>query len=147
MIGNLIYLMTCSRPDICYSVSILSRYKQQPRDLHWIKRLLRYIVFTKHYSLTYSKSSSVGITGYTDSDYVSSIEDRKSISGYVFKYGDCSISWNSSKQKTADLSSTEAEYVALTNAIKEGVWLKQLLTELDKKPDIMTVFCDKKSTI
>ena len=149
MIGSLIYLMTCSRPDICYSVSILSRYMQQPRELHWryVKRLLRYIVFTKHYSLTYSKSSSVEITGYTDSDYGSSIEDRKSISGYVFKYGDCSISWNSSKQKTVALSSTEAEYVALTNAIKEGVWLKQLLTELDKKPDIMTVFCDNKSTI
>jgi hypothetical protein len=146
-IGSLIYLMTCSRPDICYSVSILSRFMEKPRELHWrfVKRLLRYVMFTKNYSLVYSKNTP-SITGYTDSDYASSIDDRKSISGYLFKYGECSVSWNSSKQKTVALSSTEAEYVALTNAIKEGVWLKQLLSELGSQ-DKMTILCDNKSTI
>jgi hypothetical protein len=146
-IESLIYLMTCSRPDIWFSVSILSRFMEKPRELHWrfVKRLLRYVMFTKNYSLVYSKNTP-SITGYTGSDYASSIDDRKSISGYLFKYGKCSVSWNSSKQKTVALSSTEAEYVALTNAIKEGVWLKQLLSELGSQ-DKMTILCDNKSTI
>jgi hypothetical protein len=143
-IGNLIYLMQCSRPDICYSVSILSRYMQQPRELHWrfVKKLLKYIELTKHYSLVYTKTTLLEIKGYTDSDYGSSTEDRKSISGYLFKYGDCSITWNSSKQKTVALSSTEAEYMALTNAIKEGVWIKQLINELGRYSSKLTVMCD-----
>ena len=148
-IGNLIYLMTCTRPDICYSVSVLSRFMQEPRELHWrfVKRLLRYVAFTKDYSLIFLKNPSLDIVGYTDSDYASSIEDRRSISGYLFKYGNCPVTWNSSKQKTVALSSTEAEYVALTNAVKEGVWLKQLLNELEQKHDKIKVFCDNKSTI
>ena len=107
VIGSLIYLMTCSRPDISYSVGILSRYMQKPRELHWryLKRLLRYIKTTIDFTLNYTKSEAEAkLQGFTDSDYVGSIEDRKSTSGYVFKYGNCTISWNSSKQKTVSLS-------------------------------------------
>jgi hypothetical protein len=73
---------------------------EKPNGLHWrfVKRLLRYVMFTKNYSLVYSKNTP-SIAGYTYSDYASSIEDRKAISGYLFKYGECSVSSNNSKQK------------------------------------------------
>jgi hypothetical protein len=150
-IGSLIYLMTCTRPDISYSVSTLSRFMQEPRELHWrfLKRLLRYVKTTSEYSLVYSRSTptETKIIGYTDSDYAGSVEDRKSTSGYAFKYGNCLISWNSSKQKTVSLSSTEAEYIGLTTAVKEIIWLRQLLCELKRDKNQLQIFCDNKSTI
>jgi hypothetical protein len=91
-IGSLIYLMTCTRPDISYSVSTLSRFMQEPRELHWrfLKRLLRYVKTTSEYSLVYSRSTptETKIIGYTDSVYAGSVY-RKSTSGYAFKYGNC----------------------------------------------------------
>ena len=88
--------MTCTRPDISYSVGILSRFMQNPKELHWryLKRVLRYVKTTKHYSLIYSKSheSKATLIGFTDSDYAGSIDDRKSTSGYAFKFGECLVS-------------------------------------------------------
>ena len=116
VIGSLIYLMTCTRPDISYSVSILSRYMQEPRELHWrfLKRLMKYVNTTRDLSLTFQKGkeTKIKLIGFTDSDYATSLDDRKSNSAYVFKYNNCTISWNSAKQKTVSLSSTEAEYIA-----------------------------------
>jgi hypothetical protein len=150
-IGSLIYLMINTRPDICYSVSVLSRFMQQPRELHWryLKRLLRYVKTTIDYSIIYTKNSSkmIELVGYSDADYAGDIEDRKSTSGYTFKYKGCLISWNSSKQKIVSLSSTESEYIALTLAVKEGLWLNQLLNELGRNSEKIKIFCDNKSTI
>ncbi len=146
MIGSLIYLMISTRPDISYSVGVLSRFMQAPKELHlrYLKRLLRYVKTTIEYSLVYTTSDKVKKTliGYTDSDYASDVTDRKSTSGYIFKYGDCTISWNSCKQKIVSLSSTEAEYIGLTNAAKEAIWYSQMLKELKKFCKKIEVFCD-----
>ena len=105
--------MVSTRPDISFTVSILSRFMQEPRELHWrcVKRLLRYIKTTKDYCLIYTKNktSKYELVGYSDADYAGSIDDRKSTSGYVFKLNNCIITWNSAKQKTVSLSTTEAE--------------------------------------
>ena len=89
VIGSLIYLMTCTRPDISYSVSILSRFLQEPRELHWrfLKWLLKYVSTTREFSLTFhkDKETTVNLIGYTDSGYATSLEDRKSNSAFVFK--------------------------------------------------------------
>ena len=149
IIGSLIYLMINTRPDIAFSVTLLSRFIQEPKEKHWrcLKNLLRYVITTKNYALVYKKSNEeIKLVGYTDADFAGSIDDRKSTSGYLFKYGDCLISWNSAKQKIASLSSTEAEYIALTLAIVEAIWLKQLLLELNRETEV-TVYCDNKSTI
>ncbi|CAF0996295.1 unnamed protein product [Brachionus calyciflorus] len=150
-IGSLIYLMISTRPDISYSVSVLSRYMQMPRELHWryLKRLLRYVKTTKHYNLVYQRDNTkeIEFIGYSDADYAGNIEDRKSTSGYVFKYKNCPVSWNCSKQKVVSLSSTESEYIALTLAVKEGLWLNQLLNELNLSTGKVKIFCDNKSTI
>jgi hypothetical protein len=110
LIGSLIYLMTSTRPDICYAVGILSRFMSNPLELHWryLKRVLRYIKFTIDYGLIYKSTKEANLIGYTDSDYANNLEDRKSTSGYMFKYGNCLISWNSAKQKIISLSSTES---------------------------------------
>ena len=151
VIGSLIYLMTCTRPDISYSVGILSRFMKEPRELHWrfLKRLLKYVKTTKDYSLVFTKNEGIKIDliGYTGSDYAGDLEDRKSTSGYLFCYKGCLVSWNSSKQKTVSLSSTEIEYIALANAAKEALWLKQLLNELNKDANQTLIYCDNKSTI
>ena len=85
---------------------------QDPRELHWrcLKRILKYLKATQDYNLVLNKSESkeIELIGFTDSGYAGCLEDRKSTSGYLFMYGECVISWNSSKQKTISLSSMEA---------------------------------------
>ena len=142
--------MRCTRPDISYAVSVLSRHMHEPREIHWrfVKRLLKYVKKkTKNVRLVYKKSNEPKLIGYSDSDFARDVEDRKSTSGYAFNYGECLISWNSSKQKSVSLSSTEAEYIAITTASKEGIWINQLLDELKIKIDIIKLFCDNKSAI
>jgi hypothetical protein len=151
VIGSLIYLMTSTRPDISYSVGLLSRFMSNPRELHWrcLKRVIKYLKSTINYSLIYEKATikESSLVGYSDSDYASNADDRRSISGYLFKYCDCLISWHSSKQKIVSLSSTESEYIALTNAAKEAIWIKQMLNELNRITSTPIIFCDNKSSI
>ncbi len=151
VIGSLIYLMTSTRPDISYSIGLLSRFMTAPIELNWrfLKRVLRYLKSTINYSLVYEKfdEKHVNLIGYSDSDYASNLEDRRSTSGYLFKYGNCLILWNSSKQKIVALSSTESEYIALTNAAKEAIWIKQMLIELKRFSKTPIFYCDNKSSI
>jgi len=105
---------------------------------------MKYVNTTRDFSLTFQKGkkTKINLMGSTDSDYATSLDVRKSNSAYVFKYINCTISWNSSKQKTVSLSSTEAEYKALTSAVKEAVWLKQLFVELSRKSEKINIYCD-----
>ena len=114
-----------------------------------LKKTFRYLKSTIEYSLVYSKdiNQNTKLIGYSDSDYASNIEDRKSTSGYLFKYGNCVISWHSSKQKIVSLSSTESEYIALTNATKELLWIQQILNELNRKFETPVIYVDNKSSI
>ena len=114
-----------------------------------LKKTFRYLKSTIEYSLVYSKdiNQNTKLIGNSDSDYASNIEDRKSTSGYLFKYGNCVISWHSSKQKIVSLSSTESEYIALTNAAKELLWIKQILNELNRKFETPVIYGDNKSSI
>ena len=100
--------MVRTRPDICYTVSVLSKYMQNPRELQWkfVKKLLKYVKTTKDYCLVYTKnkSSDSELIGYSGADYAGSVEDRRSTSGYVFTYMNCLVTWNSEKQKIVSLS-------------------------------------------
>ena len=142
--------MNSTRPDISCAIGLLSRFMTKPIELHWrcLKRLLRYLKSTMNYNLIYAKDSdNSNLVGFSDYDYASNLEDRKSTSGYLFKYGECVISWNSSKQKTVSLSSTESEYISLTYAVKELLWIKQILYELNRKVELPIIYCDNKSSI
>eukprot|EP00253_Pinus_taeda_P019682 PITA_19682 len=117
IVGILMYL-TATRPDIMHAVSLISRFMERPKETHWqaAKRILRYVNGTKGFGTLYSSSESFMLTGYTDSDWAGSVDDRKSTSEYVFHMGSGAISWASKKQPVVALSTAEAEYVAATAA-------------------------------
>ncbi|XP_050281216.1 uncharacterized protein LOC126722110 [Quercus robur] len=103
-------------------VSIVSRYQSNPGSKHWteVKHIFKYLNRTKHYFLVFG-GEDLTVQGYTDSDFQSDIDDRKSISGFVFTLGNGAISWRSCKQDTTADSTTEARYIAASEAAKEAV--------------------------
>lgn len=112
--------------------------------------MLRYIQKTLNLSLIFEKHSiKNAIEGYADSDWAGDRVDRKSTSGYVFKIFGCTVSWSSKKQASVALSSTEAEYVALSVAISEACWLRYLLIDfqvVDKSCSVL-IYEDNQSAI
>ena len=149
LVGSLRYL-TCTRPDISYSVGVVSRFMEEPKYTHWkaIKRILRYIKGTVSLGLFYSKSNEYKLMGYSDSDWCGDIDDRKSTSGYVFYLGDTAFTWVSKKQPIVTLSTCEAEYVAASWCVCHAIWLRNLLREL-KLPqhEATEIRVDNKSAI
>ena len=144
-VGSLMYVMLCTRPDICYTVGIVSRYQSDPGEEYWIavKHILKYLRRTRDYMLVYS-SGSLETIGYTYSDFQGYIDSRKSTSGYVFTLNGGAICWRSVKQTCVADSTTEAEYVAASEAAKEAVWLKKFLMDLQVIPSAdrpITLYC------
>ena len=133
-VESLMYAMVCTRVDIAYAVSVMSRFMSNPGKLHWdaVKWIMRYLKGTLDHGLMYGKSKHevCEVRGYVDSDFAGEFDRRKSISGYLFMLDNCLISWKATLQHILALSSTEAEFIAATEAAKESMWLKGLLNEL-----------------
>eukprot|EP00253_Pinus_taeda_P033673 PITA_33673 len=149
IVGSLMYL-TATRPDIMFVVSLISRFMERLKEAHWqaAKRILRYVKGTKRLGILYTTSECSNLVGYTDSDRVGSVDDRKSTSGYVFHMGSGAISWASKKQPIVALSTAEAEYVAATAAACQAVWMRRMLRSLGQEQAKATViFCDNISAI
>ena len=150
-VGSLMYAMVCTRPDIAYAMSIVSRFIADPGEEHWyaLKWIMRYIAGSLHLGLTYSAkyNSQKEVIGYVDSDYAGCMDSRRSLTGYVFTMlGGC-VSWKANLQKVVALSSTEAEYMAATEVIKEAIWLKGLAKEMGFNSENITVYCDNQSAL
>ncbi|UYV67827.1 hypothetical protein LAZ67_5002157 [Cordylochernes scorpioides] len=120
-----------TRPDIAYAVSALGQFSNDPRRQHWnaAKRVLRYLKGTSCLRITYRKSNEA-LHGYVDADWGGNLVDRKSHTGIVYFLARGPIAWESKKQQTVTLSSTESEYIALCEAGKEAVYLRALLDEM-----------------
>ena len=151
IVGSLIYLMTCTRPDLCYVVTYLSQHLSKPMKSHYgmAKQVLRYLKGTHNRCLKFVKGTQLKLVGYSDSDWAMS-DDRRSISGYAFKLCDESslISWKSRKQSIVALSSCEAEYVALATATQEAKFLRQLFADLMCHPcKNVCIYVDNQGTI
>ncbi|KAF2345349.1 Integrase catalytic core [Trinorchestia longiramus] len=151
IVGSLIYLMTCTRADICYVVTLLSQHLTRPTNAHLnlCKFVLKYLKGTILFGLKFVKSENpMQITGFSDSDW-GGFSERKSISGYVFKSSSSSslITWKSKKQNIVALSSCEAEYITLTYAVQEGIFLKQLLCDMDGYDEPVEIFVDNRGAI
>ncbi|XP_073949053.1 uncharacterized protein [Choristoneura fumiferana] len=131
LIGALNYLSTGTRPDITNSIAKLSQFLNSSNEECWkaTKRVLRYLKRTIEYGLVFKKTGK-SLQGYSDSDWGGCLLDRRSYSGYVFMLGGGCISWKSQKQKCVATSTCEAEYVSLSSAMKEAVYLNSLLTEI-----------------
>jgi hypothetical protein len=149
IIGSLMYLVH-TRPDICYAVNALSQFMCEPKHIHMVavKHILRYVRGTIAYGLRYTSSGGVMLHGFTDSDWMGSVVDRKSTSGYCFSLGSAMISWSSRKQGSVAQSTAEAEYIAASAAGREAVWLRKLLSDLFRSELEPTVIhCDNQSCI
>jgi hypothetical protein len=133
-VGNLMYVMVCTRPDIAHAVGVVRRYMNNPGKEHWeaIKWILRYLRGTANHALCFGGLETV-LQGYVDSNMASDKDSRRSTTWYVFTIGGTIVSWISKLQKVVALSTTEAEYVAATEASKEMIWLQRFMEELVKE--------------
>jgi len=144
------YLMICTRPDIAYAVGQLARYMNCHGESHHraARHLLGYLKETRSHGLTYGLDTGpLHLTGYSDSDWGADIDTRRSTSGYVFFLAGGPITWKSKLQPTVALSSTEAEYMALTPAAQEAISLRELFAELTGIDESVQMFGDNKSSI
>uniref|UniRef100_A0A2N9I4V3 Reverse transcriptase Ty1/copia-type domain-containing protein n=1 Tax=Fagus sylvatica TaxID=28930 RepID=A0A2N9I4V3_FAGSY len=145
------FLMNCTRPDIAYAVSRLSRYTHNPSHEHWtaLTRLLRYLKGTMDLGLHFAGYPIV-LEGYCDANWISDNDETNSTSGYVFTLGGGAVSWKSSKQTCKARSTMESEFVALEMAGTETEWLRTLLVDIPlwtKPATSISLHCDSQAAI
>ena len=149
IVGSLMYL-TATRPDMMFVVSLISRYMENPTELHLqaAKRVLRYLKGTTEFGIFYKKGGDDELAAYTNSDYAGDLEDRKSTSDYVFLLSSGAVSWSLRKQPVVSLSTTEAEFIAAASCACQAVWLKRVLGKLSQNQGKSTIICyDSSSAI
>jgi len=138
-IGSLMYLMLCTRPDIAYAISNLSKFSANPTGEHWkaVKKVLRYLKGTSDAKLVFRGNATHiqgygqdPLGGYTDAAFADCPDTRRSTSGYVFSVGSGAISWSSKRQSTVSTSTTESEYKGQFNAALEAMYLRNLAKDL-----------------
>ncbi|XP_073014568.1 secreted RxLR effector protein 161-like [Primulina eburnea] len=151
VVGSVMYAMICTRPDLAYAVSMVSRFMANPGKTHWeaLKWVMRYLKGTVRYRLVYGRANEIteALNGFVDSDFARCIDTRKSITGYVFTMFGTTISWKVSLQPVVALSTTEAEYIAITEGVKEAMCLRGLVAELEIQDATLRLLCDNQSAI
>ena len=148
-IGSLLYLVTCTRPDIAHAVSIASR-TDKPTMAHWqlIKRILRYLAGTKGYGIVYKRVKLPELIAYSDADYANDPETRRSVSGYCILFGNSPIAWRCQRQPIVSLSTTEAEYISGCELVKDLLPIREMCLELKQIEETPTkLYVDNQSTV
>ncbi|XP_070007609.1 secreted RxLR effector protein 161-like [Nicotiana sylvestris] len=142
VLGSLMYIMNCTRPDIACAISKLSRYTSNPNQAHWIamKRVLGYLKYTQDYALHYNNHPAV-IEGYSDANWITGSTETKSTSGYVFTIGGGAVSWKLSKQTCIARFTMESEFIALDKAGEEAEWLLNFLEDIPFWPKPLALVC------
>lgn len=153
-VGSLLYLSNKTRPDIAYSVSYSSRNMENPStmDIKNMKHIMRYLGPTKGDGIVYTRRTEdddglLQVIGYSDSDFAGDTVTRKSTTGFVIYFCGGPISWCSRKQPIVALSSTEAEYIAAADCVKELLFIKALLNELVSNEISVTLKMDNQSAM
>lgn len=131
LVGSLLYLSTCTRPDISHAVSIASR-TSKPTQAHWIalKRILRYLKGSRDLGIRFKWEKNCELTAFSDADYANDTESRRSTTGFCIYFGGGLVAWRCQRQPIITLSTTEAEYVAGCELVKELLPIRQQLIEL-----------------
>ena len=148
-VGSLLYLSMRTRLDITFAVTLATCFCSKPTSQHLtaVKRIFRYLRETTHYGLLFKRNGSKAIVGYSDADWGGDTLDCKSTTGYLFQIGGTAITWQSKKQSCFALSTAEAEYVALSGAAQEAVWLKQFNQDLTSINDPVVIYENNQSAI
>ncbi|XP_046750287.1 secreted RxLR effector protein 161-like [Diprion similis] len=150
-VGSLMFLAIVSRPDISFAVNNASKFLNNHDSNHWraVKRIFAYLLGTANFGIVYrSGGSESNLIGFSDADYAADLETRRSTTGYLFCLSGGPVTWSSKRQKSIALSTTEAEYVALSLAGKEATWLRVLLRDIEYQCENPTVIhVDNQSAI
>jgi hypothetical protein len=148
-VGSLIYLMVATRPDISWIVSKLSQFLDKPglAQINAAKRVMKYLQGTKSHGLKFTKTEGY-LQGYVDADWANDTTDRRSTTGYIFTLGSAPISWKTRKQQTVALSSCEAEYMSMSDAAKEAIYLRGMLQSVGiAQPNSTNIYCDNRGAL
>jgi len=147
-VGSLMYASLSTCPDTLFAVQTVSRFSKNPGLMHWdaVKQIFCYLKGMADLWLSYGVVKD-NLVGYADADG-SMAEDRHAISWYTFMLHGGAVSWSTKQQEIVSLSTTESEYVAITHAAKEGLWIHSLISQLfPRKLDPMTLFLDNQSAV
>lgn len=152
IVGKLMYLATCTRPDLAYAVGLLARFMSKPRDEHWrcVKWLLQYLKQTSSLGLQYGGEQHLEFEGYSDSDYAADPDKRRSTRGFVFLFAGGAIEWSSKLLPTVATSTMEAEYMAAAAAAKTALWTRKLMATIqggDERLQGTKLYCDNQAAI
>lgn len=149
-IGNLLYLSNKTRPDLTLAVGLESRHVENPsgQDIMNVKRTFRYLKGTQDTGLSFLASDKEeSLNGYCDADYANDKDTRRSTTGYIIFFGKSPITWCTRRQPIVALSSTEAEFIAAADCVKELLYLKNLLRELTNNDVVVNLNIDNQSAM
>eukprot|EP00798_Chlamydomonas_sp_ICE-L_P007043 gene7043-biopygen16852 len=149
LIGSFIYLSTCTRPDIAFAVSTLSRFSANPTEAHWkaAKRLLIYLRDHRYLGICYKSGAGSELTVFSDSSFGECKLSRRSQTGVAILSAGSLISWSSKRQITPAVSTGKAEYQALATTAREVIWLKYLRADMGFPSSVVTIQCDSTGAI
>ena len=147
----MMYAMVLTRPDLSYAVSVVSIYMANSGKEHWkaVVWILMYLNDTINYGLIYGTDGmkKVNVEGFVDSNYAIDLDQRRSLTGYLFRLSGCIINWKASLQNVITLLTTEVEYTVAVDTIKEAIWLRGMATDLGYEMRQITVHYDSQSVI
>uniref|UniRef100_A0A5S6QU80 Reverse transcriptase Ty1/copia-type domain-containing protein n=1 Tax=Trichuris muris TaxID=70415 RepID=A0A5S6QU80_TRIMR len=161
-VGSLMFLMTCTRPDISFETSKVSQFAENPGLPHWkaVKRIFRYLKGIQDMKLFfcpwmssceahYGKTSDgFQLKAFCDSDWAGDVEDRRSTSGYVLTLYNGPVAWSTRVQTAVAQSTVESEYIAMSEVTKEVKWLRQLLSDLGRgQSNATSIYSDNQKAI
>lgn len=148
-VGALAYLMVGTRPDIAYSVGVVSRHLENPtrEDVVKVKRILRYLQGTMDWGIQYKRGCKESLRCYSDADHGGDMESDRSTTGTICLYAGSAVSWRSHRQASVAISSTEAEIVAASETAREIIWLERLIKSIDVSTSVPVLYVDNESAI
>jgi len=160
LVGSLLYLANCTRPDISFAVGALARHLRAPYDCHkqYAKNLLKYCINTKHYGLVYGPNAGDSFTtdlvGYSDSSYGSNylavpgqVVNRRAVSGFVFLSNGTPVAWQSKRQHVMSRSTDDAEFIGLATTASTGLWLRKLYGEMTGVFHPLLIYGDNEASL
>jgi hypothetical protein len=149
LVGSLMYLTMCTRPDLAHAVGVLSRFLEDPAERHWSMglRVLKYLKGTVDLGLEFRKGSEGSIVGYSDSDWVSDQATGRSTRGFVLIVDGNVVNWKSKRHRTVATSTTTAETDALYHGVLDHTWTRNLLQELGQDRGRAVWYCDNQAAV